>query len=47
MEVKFEVRMNTKKMFHFLMYHIYHSFQGAFISVVCGGRNWSLYLDIR
>ena len=28
MEVKFEVRMNTKKMFHFLMYHIYHSFQG-------------------
>lgn len=28
MEVKFEVKMNTKKMFHFLMYHTYHSVQG-------------------
>ena len=28
MEAKFEVKMNTKKMFHFLMYHTYHSVQG-------------------
>ncbi|MCI7813756.1 MAG: YcxB family protein [Lachnospiraceae bacterium] len=28
MEAKFEVKMSAKKMFHFLMYHAYHSVQG-------------------
>lgn len=28
MEAKFEVKMSIKKMFHFLMYHTYHSIQG-------------------